>query len=293
MKYAFVCTNYNNSHFTERAVETLLANAVRPQRIIVVDNASDAEEQKVLRRLAERYSQVEIIFNPENVGYSAGLNVGIRHASATCSDLDLLVIGNNDLEFPADFSRKLDSRLDELQEHFVVCPNILTIDGVRQNPHAIRPVSRLREVVFDLYYSSYLLGSAINTVARMTFPLTRRRDNDHHDRAGYIYIGLGACYILSRKFMKEICEIPSETFLLYEEFFIAHRLAERGQAFYYEPDIVVVHHDHGSVKSVGSRTMWSHGKRSHRKYRAHIRPFGRNPILPVLDALQSGRDSAK
>lgn len=293
MKYAFVCTNYNNSHFTEGAVETLLANSIRPQRIIVVDNASGLDEQKALHRLAEKHAEVEVIFNRDNIGYSAGLNIGIRRASETCGDLDLLVIGNNDLEFPADFSEKLHSRLDELEEHFVVCPDILTIDGVRQNPHAIRPVSRLREVVFDLYYSSYLLGSAISSVARLTFPLTRRRDNDQHERAGYIYIGLGACYILSRKFMEEISEIPSHTFLLYEEFFLAHCLAERGQAFYYDPNIMVIHHDHGSVKSVGSRTMWSHGKQSHRKYRQYIRPFGRNPILPVLDGLQSAQNTPK
>ena len=78
MRYGYVCTNYNNSHFTVTAVETLMANAAPPAVIVVVDNDSADGEVEKLRALAARYDRVRLVLSPDNVGYFAGLNLGIE-----------------------------------------------------------------------------------------------------------------------------------------------------------------------------------------------------------------------
>ena len=169
----------------------------------------------------------------------------------------------------------------------VVAPNIVTVAGVRQNPHAIRPLSRFRGLVLDGYAASFTLARLLAWIARRTHRATRRRDVDQHQSEGFIFMGLGACYILSRRFIERVGELPAEVFLMHEEFFLSRRIAAEGEAIYYIPEIVVTHHDHGSVGSVPSRQMWQYWRKSHVRYRRYVPRFGRHPVTAILDRLQN------
>lgn len=289
MKYAFICTNYNNSHYTQGAVDTLIAGENPPALIVVVDNDSTPDQQTELRRLVSGKRTVELLFSDKNVGYFAGLNLGLHRALAMLPDADAYIVGNNDLEFPADFGTKLDRRRETIAARMVVAPNILTVTGVRQNPHAIRPISRFRGLILDGYAASFNLARLLTWVARITQKKTRRKDVDHHHAEGFIFMGLGACYILSPRFIEAVGELPAEVFLMHEEFFLSRRIAEEGEAVYYVPDIVITHHDHGSVGSVSSRLIWKYWRASHKSYRRYVPRFGRHPVMDVLKKLQSGQ----
>src|SRR5689334_1007550 len=104
MKIGYVCTNYNNSEYTREAVRSLLKNEGHEFRIVVVDNHSDEENVKALKRLANEFREVELILNKANAGYFKGLNLGIRHLRSRESYTTMMVIGNNDLVFPRDFA---------------------------------------------------------------------------------------------------------------------------------------------------------------------------------------------
>lgn len=289
MKHVFICTNYNNSHYTEGAVDTLIAGDNPPALIVVVDNDSRPEQQAELRRLVEGKPGVELLFSPENVGYFAGLNLGLRHARALVPDADAYIVGNNDMEFPAEFGKQLARRADTIAARLVVAPNIVTVTGLRQNPHAIRPISRFRDLVLDGYAASFTLARLLTWIARRTQKATRRTDVDRHHDEGFIFMGLGACYILSQRFMETVGELPAEVFLMHEEFFLSRRIAEEGETVYYVPDIVVTHHDHGSIGSVSSRLIWNHWRQSHKRYRHYVPRFGPHPVMTVLEKLQGNR----
>lgn len=289
MKYVFICTNYNNSHYTGTAVATLLAGEAPPALIVVVDNASTLDQQDELRRLVAGKPHVELLFSERNVGYFAGLNLGLARARAMEPTADAYIVGNNDLEFPADFGVQLARRGDTIAERMVVAPNILTVTGIRQNPHAIRPLSRLRSLVLDGYAASFHLARLLTHVARLTHKVTRRNDVDSHHAEGFIFMGLGACYILSPRFIAAVGELPAEVFLMHEEFFLSRRIAEEGESVYYIPEIVVHHHDHGSIGVVSSRLIWGYWRDSHRVYRRYVPRFGPHPVTPLLDKLQGGR----
>lgn len=268
----YICTNYNNSNFTVSAVTTLFeANSSNVQcYCVVVDNSSDGENLDILYSLERRYSNVTVIYNDNNVGYFNGLNIGIKHIREVHPKLDHIIIGNNDLLFPVDFIENIFNNLRVLDKYPVVSPNVRTLDGVYQNPHVIKSISRTRELMYDLYYSNYYLGQLINWAANLTKKYTGRTDEQQHDVAQEIWQGHGSCYILGPTFFRNFDELWAPTFLMGEEFFLSVQLKEKGMKVYYEPNIKVTHCCHASISKMPRKLMWEYARKAHRLYREYV-----------------------
>ncbi|KQY84849.1 hypothetical protein ASD25_07500 [Brevundimonas sp. Root1423] len=275
MQVGFAFTNYNNSDLSEALVKSVtpLLNDGRA-RVVFVDNASRPAEVEKMRRIEQTYPGVSVIYNPENSGYFKGLNIGIR-ALRTGDDVpELVVVGNNDLEFPADFARQLERAENVMQRFPVVCPDLVGLDGEHQNPHVSRPITPLRRLVWRLYFSNYLLAQVIAAASRVSRRLTQRTDHHLHQEAGPIIEGYGACYVLTPMFFRSYSELWAPTFLMGEEFFLAKQIEQIGQQIYYEPSIVVQHLDHATTGEVPSRKMWEISRESHRVYREYLERYG-------------------
>lgn len=273
LKFAYVCTNYNNSQFTSAAVASLQSGTHPADIIVVVDNASDEANVAELKALAERFETVRLILNSDNLGYFPGLNQGICEVGNERPDIQYMVIGNNDLEFPPDFGEKLcfaSSRLDACP---VISPNVITLDDIHQNPHVISGISRRRELIYDLYYANYHLAGIIRKLAQWTHGLTDRSDESQHEIPQFIYQGHGSCYILTPRFFSMFEKLWAPTFLMGEEFFLSKQLSDRGTQIFYEPTIVVRHHCNGAIKNVPSRRMWELARDAHRVYRRYVKPW--------------------
>lgn len=273
MNIAYICTNYNNSAFTVAAVESLRKAQRHRVRVVVVDNASRPEEVEILRRLSASDPDVELIANADNVGYFRGLNIGIEALRRRHPKLGWMIVGNNDLEFPADFCDKLERHQGRLRAHCVVSPDVVTLDGEHQNPHVIAKISTVREIFYDLYYANYHLGRLIYKLAKMFPRATRRGDEDQWQVSRPIYQGHGSCYLLTPKFFEKFEALWAPTFLMAEELFLSEQLKKVGEQVYYSPTISVVHHWHGSLQSVPSRRRWDMARDAHREYRKHVKVF--------------------
>jgi GT2 family glycosyltransferase len=271
MKIGYVCTNYNNSSFTIKAVETLLSNIKHSYEVVVVDNNSSLDEVAHLKHLSEQFLNIQIIFNASNVGYFRGLNIGIKAIRAKHPDIEWMVIGNNDLEFPDDFNDRLANAAPALMPYPVVSPDVVTIEGEHQNPHVITHISTFREVIYDLYYSNYYLGKVIQKLARLLPQLSERTDEEQWRVPQFIYQGHGSCYILGPLFFENFEELWAPTFMMSEEFFLSKQLNDAGFKVYYEPAIQVIHHWHGSLEKLPSRQRWSLGRDAHREYRKYVK----------------------
>jgi GT2 family glycosyltransferase len=275
MDIAYICTNYNNSAFTVAAVKSLRQAHGHRVRVVVVDNASRPEEVDTLRRLSAEDSDVELIANPENVGYFRGLNAGIKASRTWYPDIGWMVVGNNDLEFPADFCDSLECHAGELQAHSVISPDVVTLDGEHQNPHVISSISSVREIFYDLYYTNYHLGRLIYKMAKMFPRLSERSDEEQWQTAQPIYQGHGSCYVLGPRFFAQFQELWAPTFMMSEEFFLSKQLKDVGEQVWYDPRIRVVHRWHGSLEQLPSRKRWEMAREAHREYRKYVKVFSR------------------
>jgi GT2 family glycosyltransferase len=70
----------------------------RADEVIVVDNASDARTQWILREAAQRHANWRIIRNEENLFFAPAVNMGLRFASG-----QVRVTVNNDIAGPPDW----------------------------------------------------------------------------------------------------------------------------------------------------------------------------------------------
>lgn len=269
MKLGYVCTNYNGSAVTRDAVTSLRRTTGHDIRIVVVDNASSSADIALLRKLEDEITTVLLL--DENIGYFAGLNAGINHLRAESPDVDWMVVGNNDLEFPFDFCDKLEAIAPEIRQYPVISPDIVTMDGQHQNPHVISHISKLRELFYDIYYSNYYAGLLVHALAKRFRKLSDRRDELQWEIARPIYQGHGSAYILSPLFFQVFNELWAPTFLMSEEYFLSKQLSEQGFSVYYDPRVSIRHLWHGTLGNMPSRRRWEFARDAHRVYRRYVK----------------------
>lgn len=268
MRIGFVFTNYNNSNYTKAAIHSILTNdLLNETHIVIVDNNSADDDIRQLKVIMKQYPQIIILFNKENVGYFKGLNIGIEYLKNQVTEIDCMVIGNNDLVFPKDFIDKIKDNKLIFEKFAVVSPDIITLEGIHQNPHVLHSVSKVREFIYDLYYSNYKIAQLILFIANKLKRVASRKDQKQFEKAQIISMGYGACYIIGSFFFKHFDKLWCPTFLMGEEFFLSRQLAEKQLQIYYEPQIKVEHHDHATLNQVPSKELWKISKQSHKVYR--------------------------
>jgi hypothetical protein len=292
MKVGFVFTNYNNSSYTRKAVASLQAGGRwSDARVVVVDNKSQEADVDSLKSIVRDYPEVEVLFNSENAGYFRGLNMGIRHLRSKHPDIGHVVVGNNDLEFPEGFVQTVQENGAIFESWAVIAPDLVTMDGVHQNPHVLRSISWVRKVIWDLYYLSYVLSLIIRYTARVTRRLTSRKENLPgsllHKTPGPIEQGYGACYLLGPVFFRHFSSLCAPSFLMHEEFFLSEQLKSIEQKPYYDPRFVVVHHHHAAMGKLPTRRHWEISQDAHRTYKHFLKMSAEERTKVIADSCRS------
>ena len=238
--------------------------------IIIVDNNSCFEDKYLLNQIKNNYPEIVLLFNEENTGYFSGLNIGLKYLQDNYSDIKHVIIGNNDLFFPNDFINKIIENKALFEKYPIVSPDLISLDGIHQNPHVINDISWIRNLMYDVYYCNYYLSLLISSIVNLFGPLFRRKDHSRHEKAQFITQGYGACYILGPIFFQKFKFLWAPTFLMGEEFFLSKQLEKEGMKIYYDPIFQVNHHDHATMGKLPSKTLWQISKKSHLVYQKYV-----------------------
>jgi GT2 family glycosyltransferase len=91
--YSVILT-FNNYTDTYECVNSVLSNNFKVTGIVIVDNGSHDNSTKKLLSVFGNNSTIHFILNNQNLGFAAGVNVGIRYALKQGADYILLL--NND-----------------------------------------------------------------------------------------------------------------------------------------------------------------------------------------------------
>ena len=86
-----VVTSYNNGLDLIRAVDSVLAQSLRPNEIIIVDDGSESESLEIARSISDSYDIVRLIARRDNIGPGPNRHEGIlsaRHFFITTLDGD-------------------------------------------------------------------------------------------------------------------------------------------------------------------------------------------------------------
>lgn len=234
MKLGIVIVNYNNWKETVRCLESIYASEATMQgiHIYVVDNGSSVDMPAEMEAFLA-CSEITYIQSPENVGYAAGNNLGIRRAVK--EDCDAVLISNNDVCFTRGSITGMYGYLLEHPKVGIVGPKVLDRQGNIQKSCMFRRTG-LKE--------KYLVRTRLNMVFRKQHRSYFGLDLDY-ENAYPVYGVLGCCFMVSGDCVRQVFPFDEGTFLYEEEFIVGIRMEQAGYETWYVPDYVV-HHLHGS-----------------------------------------------
>jgi GT2 family glycosyltransferase len=113
-----ILVNWNLKDDTIECIESLLSAGATHSQIIVVDNGSTDDSIAALRNYFQK--SIFIIETNRNLGYAAGVNVGIKYALSKNSKWLLLL--NNDTIVAASFLNEMHKMIKNNQEYTILSP---------------------------------------------------------------------------------------------------------------------------------------------------------------------------
>jgi len=257
MPFCFVLLQYNKWDQTLKCVESIKKLVVKnhPIEIIIVDNASSEDVLVKTRELFGNDKNISLIFNPKNLGFSGGNNIGYRYARESFGDAFIVVMNNDVVIHDSEFVAK-SFQLFRDWSYSVLGPDIVTPDGRRENPWNDY-VYGLDE--WDDFHNLYVhQKEGYLKTGRAEF--RRIGERNPQNKTSVNPILQGACYIFSPIFTHcHQSPFDESTFLYGEEFPFAIGCLTNGHLMLYSSELAVAHEEGVSTGLLKEQKKMLHG----------------------------------
>ena len=290
-----VLLSYNTKDLMEQALRTVAeASTELAVEVFVVDNASwDGSADMV----AEKFPEVNLIRNEENVGFAAGNNVALRQVSGRH-----VLLLNTDTVVRRDTLQTLVRFLDENPEAGAVGCKILNPDGTLQ-PDCMRGFPTPMAAFCKVSGLSRLFP---NSPRFARYNMTFLDPQQTHQ----VEVLSGSCMMVRTETMNQVGMLDEDYFMYGEDIDWCFRMHLAGWKLYYVPDTEIIHFRGESGRAVPMRVLYRKTeamsifvkKHMGRRYRffplwllnvgiamhgfySLLRHFGKRFALPVLDAV--------
>ena len=218
MKTTVVIPNYNGRNYLQDCLTSLLEGSEVPA-IIVVDNGSADESAAMVK---ERFPMVKLIALPENRGFSAAVNIGIREAGT-----EYVFLLNNDTVVLKDTIEELEAAMERHPKAFSVAAKMLQM----KNPELIDSAG-------DFYCAS---GWA--------FARGKDRKNEAFSKETSVFSACAGAALYRKAVFEKIGDFDENHFAYLEDIDVGYRAKIYGYRNYYAPASVVLHAGSGSSGS--------------------------------------------
>lgn len=262
MDLSVVIVNWNTKALLLDCLQTVKDNiqqSALQTEVFVVDNASEDGSVDAVRHA---FSDVNVIVNPQNVGFAAGNNSALKFATGK-----YCLLLNSDTLVPIGAFDELIHIMDTDKETVVCSPLLLNADKTPQICWAKFPdaTSELKGEL-DRSQSPYPLSD---------FDSEEQRSNMKPFPVDWVG---GACFMVRREAIQEAGLLDERFFMFGEETEWCHRFAKHGWQALLVPSITVTHLGGQSTKAVPIATRLHLYRSSLRLYRILYGTFG--AILP-------------
>jgi hypothetical protein len=255
-----VIVNWNGRDFLADCLESLFESTHGAlMRVVVVDNASSDGSVEMVR---ERFPQVEVIANVENVGFAAANNQVLE-----TFDSPYVILLNPDTIVKPGAVRTLLEYMEANPQIGMIGPKLLNEDGSLQRS-CWRGFPSLGFVISDSLYLWKLLPGLVRRYELSGDELNQVRKVDHI---------LGACMLTRREIIKQVGPMDAGYFLFLEETDWCYRIRQAGFSIVYVPHIEIVHLGERSVRQHPERTL-PHLYRGYCRFGRQRLGYGRGTI---------------
>jgi len=213
---SIIILNFNGRNMLRECLQSVLRTKYSNYEVIVVDNGSKDDSCAMVER---EFSDVKLIKNLRNLGYSKGNNKGILHSRG-----DFIVLLNNDVIVTPEW-------LSELMQE------------ARQDPYRFYQPK-------IMFAGSDRINSAGNFIQLFGFAFPRglgEVDVGQYDGKCEVSYASGACVLVSRRLVKDLGLLDEgDFFTFYEDVNWGWRGLMHGFRTVYVPSAVVYHRWGGS-----------------------------------------------
>lgn len=244
-KVAFLILHYMNADVTMNCIDSILNTMSQENpEIVVVDNASRNGSYEALTEKYGDDKRIHFIANEENLGYARGNNVGFLYAKNTLR-AGWICLANNDVVFSDALWMKKVMELYQKCPYYVLGPDIVTPDGVHQNPFR-NSVAGKKSVLKSLFHDEVvylLLKLGLQRKLRSKMKIkTDQNDMDWMEsRENFKGVLHGSCLLFSPDYVKEFNGLYGGTFLYAEEEILCYVLNRLGYRYSYCSEVQVMH----------------------------------------------------
>lgn len=236
--------------------------------VVVVDNGSSDGS---LALLARRDDRIVVISPGANVGYGAGVNLGVQATSG-----ELLLVCNPDIVVESNALDLLIHRLLADPTLGIVGPALVSLDGTVYPSGRAFPTLRRSSV-----------QALVGVVApRSAYSERYRSSSRVQKEPGIVDWVTGACLLVRRVAFDAIGGFDDSYFMYVEEVDLCWRLAAAGWRTGYEPSAIVMHLGGLSTSTHPYRMLGAHHRSLLRFFRRTV--YGPERLLLPLVALGIG-----
>ncbi|MEA3460063.1 MAG: glycosyltransferase family 2 protein [Chloroflexota bacterium] len=230
-----VIVNWNVQELLRRCLRSVLASKHRgvSVEVIVIDNASSDGSVEMVR---DKFPQVHLIANSENLGFTGGNNQGIAESQGR-----YILLLNPDTEVFGDALATMVDYMDAHPQVGALGPMLLNPDGSVQSSRRRFPTlatALLESTIFQWWFP--------HNWAVCHYYLLDRPD-DEVQEVDWV---TGACILLKREALDEVGPLDEDLFMYSEELDWCRRAKERGWRVVYLPTARVIHHGGKSSEQV-------------------------------------------
>ena len=227
---SIIIVSWNTRKLLEDCLGSILANPPTwPCEIWVVDNASTDDSCAMLR---ERFPQVHLVENRENVGFARANNQAIQR----CTGKYVLLL-NPDTLVASGALQALVDFLDEHPDAGAAGARILNPDGSLQISSHPRPT--LSRELWRLFHLDALSPYA-------AYPLTKWAT----DQPQEVEVLMGACLLLRKQALDKVGLLDEDYFIYSEEVDLCYRIQRAGWHIFWVPQAEVAHFGGQSTQQV-------------------------------------------
>lgn len=238
LKIAIVILNYKGAQNTLECITSVSAANKKDinMELIVVDNNSEDDSQKKLKKL----NNIKLILNSENLGFTGGMNTGIRYALENGAAQVILL--NNDTYVDRDF---LINICKASLTGDIVAPKIYFAPGYEFHKKRYKN-SDLGKVI---WYAGgkidwqNVIGTHIGVDEVDTGQFSSPKEID---------FATGCCLLVKKEVFEKIGFLDDKYFLYLEDMDFSVRAKKNGFKIIFEPTSVIWHKNASSAGGSGS-----------------------------------------
>ena len=223
---SIIVLNYNAGELLLNCINSLKKSTYSNLEIIIVDNiSSDGSQEKC----KNKFPDIKLIQNKNNLGYCGGNNVGIRHASG-----EFIVILNPDTIVEPNWVNELISAYNEFGEGLYQ-PKILSLN----EENVIQSTGNMLHI-FGFGFARDKGNKVTNKVEEI-------------QKIGY---ASGTCLFTSRAVLNKVGLLDEFLFLYHDDLDLGWRAAQIGINSYYVPKSKIFHVESYSLKWSSKKFNW-------------------------------------